>query len=114
MPRTYSDLLNIDSMTKDKVAKYGASIMEILEDFWTQADTREHEAIKEEVEHFKNNSASRYSPAPSMSFNNPQPTYMPSYRSHVVVPPNRCKTYMELIIKDLFYCFSIQYSKKEN
>ena len=45
MPRTNTDLLQIDTMTASKVNQYGEQIMAVLEPFWTELDKREHSAI---------------------------------------------------------------------
>lgn len=38
MPRTYSDLLQIDSMTMRKAERYGAQIMCMLKKYWNELD----------------------------------------------------------------------------
>lgn len=38
MPRTYSDLLQIDSMTARKAERYGAQIMCMLKEYWNELD----------------------------------------------------------------------------
>jgi len=45
MPRTKTELLLIDSMTKTKVNCYGDQIMQIVEKYWPSIDEREHNAI---------------------------------------------------------------------
>ena len=40
MPRTNSELLEIDSMTQLKVDRYGARIMEVLKPYWLEIDGR--------------------------------------------------------------------------
>uniref|UniRef100_A0AC34FFV9 ATP-dependent DNA helicase n=1 Tax=Panagrolaimus sp. ES5 TaxID=591445 RepID=A0AC34FFV9_9BILA len=71
LPRTNSELLQIDSMTPNKVTKYGGRIMGILKEFWEEIDKREIEDIKKQINTLKNNPASNYSntPASSSSFN---------------------------------------------
>uniref|UniRef100_A0AC35EZS3 ATP-dependent DNA helicase n=1 Tax=Panagrolaimus sp. PS1159 TaxID=55785 RepID=A0AC35EZS3_9BILA len=55
MPRTNSELLQIDSMTPDKVTKYSEQIMGILKEFWAAIDKREHDEIKRQIESYKAN-----------------------------------------------------------
>uniref|UniRef100_A0AC35GNP9 HRDC domain-containing protein n=1 Tax=Panagrolaimus sp. PS1159 TaxID=55785 RepID=A0AC35GNP9_9BILA len=50
MPRTNSELLQIDSMTPDKVTKYSEQIMGILKEFWAAIDKREHDEIKRQID----------------------------------------------------------------
>ena len=69
MPRTNSELLQIDSMTRDKVEKYSAAIMGILKDFWDEVDRREHEKIKEQVDLLKNATVSNSAAIPSQGPN---------------------------------------------
>lgn len=38
MPRTNSDLLEIEGMTKRKVERYGPKIMGVLKSYWTEVD----------------------------------------------------------------------------
>lgn len=38
MPRTYSDLLQIDGMTARKAERYGAQIMCMLKEYWNELD----------------------------------------------------------------------------
>uniref|UniRef100_A0A914PCI3 HRDC domain-containing protein n=1 Tax=Panagrolaimus davidi TaxID=227884 RepID=A0A914PCI3_9BILA len=52
MPRTNSELLQIDSMTPDKVTKYSEQIMGILKEFWAAIDKREHDEIKRQIDSF--------------------------------------------------------------
>uniref|UniRef100_A0A914Z4N1 DNA 3'-5' helicase n=1 Tax=Panagrolaimus superbus TaxID=310955 RepID=A0A914Z4N1_9BILA len=71
LPRTNSELLQIDSMTPDKVTKYGGQIMGILKEFWEEVDKREHEEIEKQINNLKSVSATNHSntPQPSTSFN---------------------------------------------
>lgn len=64
MPRTNSELLQIDSMNKENVNKYSAAIMGILKEFWDEVDRREHETIKQQVNKLMNVTASNYSATP--------------------------------------------------
>lgn len=38
MPRTNSDLLQIDGMTNRKVERFGPQIMNLLKEFWMKLD----------------------------------------------------------------------------
>lgn len=38
MPRTYSDLQQIDGMTARKVERYGAKVMGLLKEYWNELD----------------------------------------------------------------------------
>ncbi|EJD76373.1 CBR-HIM-6 protein [Loa loa] len=51
MPRTYSDLLQIDSMTARKAERYGAQIMCMLKEYWNELDAREENEIKRQLNH---------------------------------------------------------------
>lgn len=53
MPRTNSELLQVDTMTVDKVTRFGPHIMEVLKPFWTKIDEREHKAIVKQLEVLK-------------------------------------------------------------
>lgn len=53
MPRTNSELLQVDTMSVDKVTRFGPHIMEVLSYFWTQIDEREHKAIVRQLEVLK-------------------------------------------------------------
>ncbi|KAM3721249.1 RecQ-like DNA helicase [Dirofilaria immitis] len=55
MPRTYSDLLQIDSMTSRKAQRYGAQIMCLLKEYWNELDAREENEIKRQLNHMNTN-----------------------------------------------------------
>ncbi|CAG9536194.1 unnamed protein product [Cercopithifilaria johnstoni] len=55
MPRTYSDLLQIDSMTARKAERYGAQIMCMLKEYWNELDAREENEIKRQLNHMNMN-----------------------------------------------------------
>ncbi|KAL3997959.1 ATP-dependent DNA helicase RecQ family protein [Acanthocheilonema viteae] len=55
MPRTYSDLLQIDSMTVRKAERYGAQIMCMLKEYWNELDAREENEIKRQLNHMNMN-----------------------------------------------------------
>uniref|UniRef100_A0AAF5Q0C3 DNA 3'-5' helicase n=1 Tax=Wuchereria bancrofti TaxID=6293 RepID=A0AAF5Q0C3_WUCBA len=55
MPRTYSDLLQIDSMTARKAERYGAQIMCMLKEYWNELDAREENEIKRQLNHMNTN-----------------------------------------------------------
>lgn len=61
MPRTNSELLQVDTMSLDKVTRFGPHIMEVLRPFWTQTDEREHKAIVQQLEVLKNQAISTVS-----------------------------------------------------
>lgn len=49
LPRTRSELLQVDSMTAAKLQLYGAQLNEVLRPFWERVDRREQEAIEAAV-----------------------------------------------------------------
>ncbi|VDK78033.1 unnamed protein product, partial [Anisakis simplex] len=53
MPRTNSDLLQIEGMTSRKVERYASRIMEILKKFWLEIDAREQNEIRQQLNHMK-------------------------------------------------------------
>ncbi|VDK62999.1 unnamed protein product, partial [Onchocerca ochengi] len=55
MPRTYSDLLQIDGMTARKAERYGAQIMCMLKEYWNELDAREENEIKRQLNHMNTN-----------------------------------------------------------
>uniref|UniRef100_A0A0R3RS88 DNA 3'-5' helicase n=1 Tax=Elaeophora elaphi TaxID=1147741 RepID=A0A0R3RS88_9BILA len=55
MPRTYSDLLQIDSMTARKAERYGDQIMRMLKEYWNELDAREENEIKRQLNHMNAN-----------------------------------------------------------
>lgn len=55
MPRTNSDLLQIEGMTARKVEKYGPQIMALLKEFWIEVDSREQIEIRQQLNHMKTN-----------------------------------------------------------
>ncbi|VDK71383.1 unnamed protein product [Litomosoides sigmodontis] len=55
MPRTYSDLLQIDGMTARKADRYGAQIMCMLKEYWNELDAREENEIKRQLNHMNMN-----------------------------------------------------------
>uniref|UniRef100_A0A915J6M9 HRDC domain-containing protein n=1 Tax=Romanomermis culicivorax TaxID=13658 RepID=A0A915J6M9_ROMCU len=61
LPRTESDLLKIDTMTKAKVQKYGKRIMQVLKPYWEKVDRREALKLEQEMENLQTKSA--FSPA---------------------------------------------------
>uniref|UniRef100_A0AC34GNT6 DNA helicase n=1 Tax=Panagrolaimus sp. ES5 TaxID=591445 RepID=A0AC34GNT6_9BILA len=69
MPRTNSELLQIDSMTPDKVAKYSEKIMGILKEFWAEVDKREHDEIKKQLKSLNTAASVTQSPSSSNNFN---------------------------------------------
>lgn len=52
LPRTNSEILQIDSMTPDKFEVYGPQLMPILQKYWKQLDDLEHTKIKNVVSRF--------------------------------------------------------------
>ncbi|KAH7722587.1 Protein HIM-6 [Aphelenchoides avenae] len=54
LPRTESELKQIDCMTDAKVVHYGQRIMAVLKEFWETVDKREHTAIQKELDVLKN------------------------------------------------------------
>uniref|UniRef100_A0A7E4VUN9 ATP-dependent DNA helicase n=1 Tax=Panagrellus redivivus TaxID=6233 RepID=A0A7E4VUN9_PANRE len=60
MPRTNSELLQIDSMTREKVARYSKTIMGVLEPFWSEVDKREHALIQQQVNALKAKTAANH------------------------------------------------------
>lgn len=61
MPRTNSELLQVDTMTIDKVKRFGPRIMEILSKFWTIIDEKEHNDIVRQLDILKNQQINDYS-----------------------------------------------------
>ncbi|VDM43695.1 unnamed protein product, partial [Toxocara canis] len=55
MPRTNSDLLQIEGMTARKVERYAPRIMDLLKKFWLQVDAREQNEIRQQLNHMKGN-----------------------------------------------------------
>ncbi|VDM99104.1 unnamed protein product [Thelazia callipaeda] len=55
MPRTYSDLLQIDGMTARKAERYGAKIMCMLKEYWNELDVREEKEINQQLNHMNTN-----------------------------------------------------------
>ncbi|PAV59023.1 hypothetical protein WR25_10736 [Diploscapter pachys] len=55
MPRTNSELLEIDSMTQLKVDRYGARIMEVLKPYWLEIDERDAKEMHQQLESMKKN-----------------------------------------------------------
>lgn len=49
LPRTNSEMLQIDSMTSSKLQRFGARIMERMQPFWKQVDDREHSRLERAV-----------------------------------------------------------------
>lgn len=45
LPRTESDLLKIDTMTRAKVQKYGSRIMHVLKPYWEKVDRKQSHFI---------------------------------------------------------------------
>ncbi|WKY01805.1 hypothetical protein Q1695_015649 [Nippostrongylus brasiliensis] len=54
MPRTNSDLVQVDSMTLSKVERYGARIMAALNPFWKEVDDRDEAEMRLQLEKLKN------------------------------------------------------------
>ncbi|KAE9415098.1 hypothetical protein Angca_002804, partial [Angiostrongylus cantonensis] len=61
LPRTNSDLVQVDSMTLRKVEKYGARVMATLKPFWKEVDDRDEAEMREQLEKLK-----QHEPAPPM------------------------------------------------
>uniref|UniRef100_A0A0N4U5Q7 ATP-dependent DNA helicase n=1 Tax=Dracunculus medinensis TaxID=318479 RepID=A0A0N4U5Q7_DRAME len=55
MPRTNSDLLQIDGMTNRKVERFGPQIMNLLKEFWMKLDVREENEIRRQLNYMKAN-----------------------------------------------------------
>lgn len=55
MPRTYSDLQQIDGMTARKVERYGAKVMGLLKEYWNELDAREESEIRQQLNHMNTN-----------------------------------------------------------
>ncbi|CAI4229152.1 unnamed protein product [Auanema sp. JU1783] len=53
LPRTNSDLLQADTMTANKVEKYGPRIMSELKPYWLEIDARDTAEIHEQLEKLK-------------------------------------------------------------
>ncbi|KJH50977.1 ATP-dependent DNA helicase, RecQ family [Dictyocaulus viviparus] len=53
LPRTNSDLLQVDSMTLRKVEKYAPRIMVSLKPFWKEVDDRDEAEMREQLETLK-------------------------------------------------------------
>nr|CDJ94788.1 DNA RNA helicase and RQC and Helicase RNase D C-terminal domain containing protein [Haemonchus contortus] len=82
LPRTNSDLVQVDSMTSSKVERYGARIMAALKSFWKEVDERDEAEMRQQLEKLKdvqpappvplssdtNNSAGSSSYAPNGKF----------------------------------------------
>ncbi|KAJ1371831.1 Bloom syndrome protein [Parelaphostrongylus tenuis] len=64
LPRTNSDLVQVDSMTFRKVEKYGARIMATLKPFWKEVDDRDEAEMREQLEKLKQQQPA--SPMPSV------------------------------------------------
>lgn len=54
MPRTNSELLLADTMSLDKVRRFGPLIMDVLRPFWHAIDQREHTTMVRQLEVLKN------------------------------------------------------------
>ncbi|KAK5970141.1 ATP-dependent DNA helicase [Trichostrongylus colubriformis] len=65
LPRTNSDLVQVDSMTSSKVERYGAQIMATLKPFWKEVDERDEAEMREQLEKLKD--AQPAAPLPSLS-----------------------------------------------
>ncbi|CEF66572.1 Bloom syndrome protein [Strongyloides ratti] len=50
LPRTNSELLSIDNMTKSKIRKYGGRIMASLNEFWRLVDKNDHVKMTRELD----------------------------------------------------------------
>lgn len=84
MPRTNSDLLQVDTMTAAKVDQFGKKIMELLQPFWIELDERDHRAMINELNILKNQSIANTSVDPFMPIENilpSQPQFSPVIRS---------------------------------
>ncbi|KIH52911.1 helicase protein, partial [Ancylostoma duodenale] len=53
LPRTNSDLVQVDSMTSTKVERYGARIMTALKPFWKEVDDRDEAEMRKQLEKLK-------------------------------------------------------------
>ncbi|VDO66136.1 unnamed protein product [Haemonchus placei] len=53
LPRTNSDLVQVDSMTSSKVERYGARIMAALKSFWKEVDERDEAEMRQQLEKLK-------------------------------------------------------------
>ena len=49
MPRTNSEMLQVEGVNANFINAYGARIMQILRPFWDQVDKREHDQILQNV-----------------------------------------------------------------
>lgn len=54
LPRTESELKQIDCMTDAKIEQYGQQIMAVLKEFWEKVDRREHQEIQRQLAALKN------------------------------------------------------------
>lgn len=71
LPRTNSELLQVDTMTVDKVKRFGPRIMDVLSDFWKVIDEKEHMDIVRQLDILKNQSITTTTSSTSFS-NNPK------------------------------------------
>ncbi|EYC14323.1 hypothetical protein Y032_0041g475 [Ancylostoma ceylanicum] len=53
LPRTNTDLVQVDSMTSTKVERYGARIMNALKPFWKEVDDRDEAEMRQQLEKLK-------------------------------------------------------------
>ncbi|KAI1725450.1 DEAD/DEAH box helicase domain-containing protein [Ditylenchus destructor] len=93
LPRTNSELLQVDTMNADKVTQFGRRIMEVLEPFWTKLDEKEHEAMVKQLQILKNQPIPDYN-FPSMGVHttsntvtsNHRQQFVPTSHAHFPVP----------------------------
>uniref|UniRef100_A0A9J2Q3A3 DNA 3'-5' helicase n=1 Tax=Ascaris lumbricoides TaxID=6252 RepID=A0A9J2Q3A3_ASCLU len=55
MPRTNSDLLQVEGMTARKVERYAPRIMDLLKKYWLEVDAREQNEIRQQLNHMRRN-----------------------------------------------------------
>uniref|UniRef100_A0A915AF07 ATP-dependent DNA helicase n=2 Tax=Parascaris univalens TaxID=6257 RepID=A0A915AF07_PARUN len=55
MPRTNSDLLQVEGMTVRKVERYAPRIMDLLKKYWLEVDAREQNEIRQQLNHMRRN-----------------------------------------------------------
>jgi len=83
MPRTKTELLLIDSMTKTKVNCYGDQIMQIVEKYWPRIDEREHNEICNQLRILKDQRVEPRVDSGVINIDSSVPTLSYQYQSNV-------------------------------
>ncbi|ETN86575.1 ATP-dependent DNA helicase, RecQ family [Necator americanus] len=76
LPRTNTDLVQVDSMTSSKVERYGGRIMTALKPFWKEVDDRDEAEMRAQLEKLKEHETA--APLPSVPTELTGPSAPPS------------------------------------